>query len=232
MAALFGEGATYDAIEKQFRKYRKQAAEIKAEAAHNGISLSEVPRVRGSGSAATTPKAPRTGSRGSIVKPSSSAKGKKGIAQGSKEAGSPTKRGSRKGAGKNLTETIYVESDDDDEDTGLLDPHDVIVKSEDVGFCVLPSIEPPTFDLAAVRIKTESKDEDQIMSLNGYTHSRGRSSASLGKSRVAKKDTDGDEEMASTPTAIRSRRESAPDRSLIVPLRDASCETDVTDEVA
>ncbi|PKX89751.1 uncharacterized protein P174DRAFT_464158 [Aspergillus novofumigatus IBT 16806] len=73
MATLFGQGATYDAIEGRFRRYRKMADEVKADALSRGIT--ELPRGRngttGSASSSVTPRTPR-GPRGGITKPSSS----------------------------------------------------------------------------------------------------------------------------------------------------------------
>ncbi|KAL2852504.1 hypothetical protein BJY01DRAFT_244502 [Aspergillus pseudoustus] len=240
MAAMFGEGATYDSIEGQCRKYKRQAEELKVEAVQRGISLSDISHVRGSGSASGTPKTPRTSSRGGVAKPSSSTKGKKGSAPGSKATGSPTKRGSKKLAGRNLIEAIYVEDDDDegdedeDEDGYVADSYGVLVKSEDGDDCVLPSIEPPVYGLPGPRIKTESHGEDQDrLTHDDSSRSKSRSTTVRGKSKAPKKDADGDEEMGEfTPAGFRNKRESAPDRSLRVSLENGEYETDTSEGVA
>jgi len=52
MAAIYGEGATYDAIEKQFRRYRKIADDLRTGAQARGVNVDgPVPR---------TPRGPRS----------------------------------------------------------------------------------------------------------------------------------------------------------------------------
>ncbi|KAL2812115.1 hypothetical protein BJX63DRAFT_432926 [Aspergillus granulosus] len=238
MAALFGQGATYYTIKSQFRKYREQAKDLKKEAAQQGISFAENSHERATGFASAsaspmTPRAPRTGARGEVMKSSSSAgKGKKGSASASKATGSPTKGGPKSDAGENLIEAIFVEDDDDDDEDGCVaDSFGVLVKSENTDSCVLPSIESPVIGLVGARIKTEYQGEGQDMGINGYACARAASSAVRSKSRAPRKDFDG-YEIESAPASFRDMRESAPDRSLSVPRRDCGYETDTTDGVA
>lgn len=65
MSLVYGQGATYDAIEGRFRCYRKMADDLRAEAQARGVSMNQA------GSAPRTPRGPR-----SRPTPSSSAKGK------------------------------------------------------------------------------------------------------------------------------------------------------------
>lgn len=100
---MFGQGSTYDAIEGRFRRFRKVAEELKAEAAAQGIT--SVPRGRNSG-----PRTPRTPG-GGISKPPSSgrstARGKnKGLAA---VMDTPTKRAGRvQSRGQSVMNAILV----------------------------------------------------------------------------------------------------------------------------
>ncbi|KAL3485418.1 hypothetical protein BJX62DRAFT_242984 [Aspergillus germanicus] len=233
MAAIFSQGATYDTIESQFRKYRKQADELKKEAARQGISLSDIPRGRASApvSTATTPRTPWSNGRGGVIKaPSSTGKGK-GKGSGLKGTSTPTKPGPKKDTSGSFIEAIYVNDDDeDDEDCcGEEDFSGVRVKSEGASGSVIPSIEPPVFGLAS-RIKTESEDQDFKLLSDNY--SRATSRAARGKSRVLQKDVDGDEEMAAAPAFNRTTRENAPTPSLSISRGGEGYETDSTDGVA
>ncbi|KAL3454678.1 hypothetical protein BJX65DRAFT_301314 [Aspergillus insuetus] len=235
MAAIFGQGATNDTIEYQFRKYRRQADELKRETARQGASLSDIPRGRASApvSTSTTPRTPRTGGRGGVVKPSSSTG--KGKGSGLKGASTPTKPGSKKDTSVTLIEAIYVDDEDDEDCYGEEDSSGVRVKSEDTSGSVLPSIEPPMFGLAG-RIKTENESEDQDFKVHSDNYSRvtsqATSRAACGKSWVLQKDVDGDEEMAAAPAFNRTTRENAPTRSLSVSRGGGGYETDSTDGVA
>lgn len=64
MATMFGQGATYDAIEGRFRRYRKIADELRSEAHARGVDVSRA------GAVPRTPRGPR--SRVSKSTPSSS----------------------------------------------------------------------------------------------------------------------------------------------------------------
>ncbi|PLN78757.1 hypothetical protein BDW42DRAFT_174316 [Aspergillus taichungensis] len=103
MAVMFGQGSTYDAIEGRFRRFRKVAEELKADAAGRGIT--SVPRGRNSG-----PRTPRTPG-GGISKPSSSgrstARGKnKGLAA---VMDTPSKKGGRvQSRGQSVMNAILV----------------------------------------------------------------------------------------------------------------------------
>jgi hypothetical protein len=99
MATLFGQGATYDAIEGRFRRYRKMADEVKADALSRGIT--ELPRGRNgtTSSSSVTPRTPR-GPRGGITKPSSST-GRSRKNTVSQVLSTPTKRGQGRGGSSN-----------------------------------------------------------------------------------------------------------------------------------
>lgn len=102
MAVYFGQGATYDAIEGRFRRFRKMAEEIKAEAAGRGIT--SLPRGRNSG-----PRTPRTPGAG-VSKSSSgrsTARGRnKGLAA---VVDTPTKKGGRvQNRGQSVMNAILV----------------------------------------------------------------------------------------------------------------------------
>jgi hypothetical protein len=127
MAALFGQGATYDAIEGRFRRYRKMADEVKADAASRGIT--ELPRGRNgaTGSSAGTPRTPR-GPRGGITKPSSSSgTGRSRKSNVSQLLSTPTKRGRGGGSSSNngnsngmsFMEAIFLDDALSEEDTKM-----------------------------------------------------------------------------------------------------------------
>ncbi|RHZ65663.1 uncharacterized protein CDV56_107548 [Aspergillus thermomutatus] len=153
MATLFGQGATYDAIEGRFRRYRKMADEIKAEALSRGIT--ELPRGRNSttGNRSVTPRTPR-GPRGGITKPSSSnGTGRSRKSNVSQLLSTPTQRGQGRGGGgsnngngngMSFMEAIFLDDGVSEEDskvkneaaeilTGLVDNsavvHDLTVAS-------------------------------------------------------------------------------------------------------
>ncbi|KAI9372154.1 hypothetical protein BJX61DRAFT_542979 [Aspergillus egyptiacus] len=181
MAALFGQGATYDAIEGQFRKYRKKAEELKAEAEENGIDLSNIPRGR---TAASTPRTPR-GPRGGITKSSASAaKGKKGVA--AKSPATPSK------ASRMSLETILI---GDDEDL-------VPLKSE-------ASLETPALlgktassTVSVVIPKRRESTEDVGFSTFARGRRASRSSARGRKSTSKARDADSDEGMPLAKPAL------------------------------
>jgi hypothetical protein len=60
MAAMYGRGASYDAIEGQFRKYRRAAEQLKSEAAANGVTVPPRGRNTGAGGTPRTPRGPRS----------------------------------------------------------------------------------------------------------------------------------------------------------------------------
>lgn len=126
MAAYFGQGATYDAIEGRFRRYRKMAEELKTEARDRGIV--HVPRGRGSG--VTSPRTPRTG-RG-ITKNTSSSKSKKDSNRSNLT--SPTRRGAARpaNAGMSSLDAICLDGNTTDEEDRKLDK-EIDVKSETSG---------------------------------------------------------------------------------------------------
>lgn len=71
MATMFGQGATYDAIESRFRRYRKIADELKSEAQARGVDISHA------GAVPRTPRGPRSRVTKSTPSSSSSKRGKK-----------------------------------------------------------------------------------------------------------------------------------------------------------
>ncbi|KAF7118533.1 hypothetical protein CNMCM5793_008063 [Aspergillus hiratsukae] len=123
MATLFGQGATYDAIEGRFRRYRKMADEVKADALNRVIT--ELPRGRNgaTGSSSGTPRTPR-GPRGGITKPSSSTSGRSRKGNVSQVLSTPTKRGPNggnngNGNGMSFMEAIFLNDALSEEDTKM-----------------------------------------------------------------------------------------------------------------
>ncbi|GIJ84724.1 hypothetical protein Asppvi_003575 [Aspergillus pseudoviridinutans] len=120
MATLFGQGATYDAIEGRFRRYRKMADEVKADALSRGIT--ELPRGRNgtTSSSSVTPRTPR-GPRSGITKPSSST-GRSRKSTVSQVLSTPTKRGQGRGGSNNngngmsFMEAIFLDDGLSEED--------------------------------------------------------------------------------------------------------------------
>lgn len=118
MALLFDQGATFDALEGRFRRYRKMADELKADAYNRGIT--DIPHNVGRNSSVSgrngnttprTPRGPRGGISTSVNTPSSSSKRKRGTQQ----AQTPTKQKKNK-PGMSLMDAIYVEDADPDEE--------------------------------------------------------------------------------------------------------------------
>ncbi|GAD97992.1 hypothetical protein NFIA_022310 [Paecilomyces variotii No. 5] len=110
MALMYGRGASYDSIEGQFRKYRKQAEQLKTEASANGVTLP--PRGRGNGGTPRTPRGPR-GARNGVTKSTpSSSKGKTQQSNlDAKVLCTPSRKmGSR---GQNAIEAIDLDDDSD-----------------------------------------------------------------------------------------------------------------------
>ena len=71
MATMFGQGASYDSVEHQFRRFRKLADEMKAEAQARGVDISRA------GAVPRTPRGPRNRVSKSTPSSSSSKRGKK-----------------------------------------------------------------------------------------------------------------------------------------------------------
>ncbi|PLB45244.1 hypothetical protein P170DRAFT_277704 [Aspergillus steynii IBT 23096] len=115
MATYFGQGATYDAIEGRFRRYRKMADELKTEALERGIT--QVPR--GRGSAVSTPRTPRTG-RG-ITKNTPSTRSRKDT--NLSNLTSPTRRGAARSAnrGTSSMDAICLDGDTSDDENKKAD---------------------------------------------------------------------------------------------------------------
>ncbi|EAW08474.1 uncharacterized protein ACLA_032090 [Aspergillus clavatus NRRL 1] len=113
MATLFGQGATYDAIEGRFRRYRKMADELRSSALSRGIT--ELPRGRnGTASASSTPRTPR-GPRGGITKPGSASSTGRSRKGGVKDVpGTPSRRGAGR-AGLSLMDAIFVDAEAEEE---------------------------------------------------------------------------------------------------------------------
>ncbi|BCR84432.1 uncharacterized protein ACHE_11834A [Aspergillus chevalieri] len=95
MTAIYGEGATYDAVEKQFRRYRKMANDLRTGAQARGVNIDgPVPRTpRGSRNRAS---GLASASASKSKSNSSAAKNKKGI-EDSTVPETPTKANSRLG---------------------------------------------------------------------------------------------------------------------------------------
>ena len=71
MALVYGQGATYDAIEGRFRRYRKMADDLRSEAQLRGVSVNQV------NSTPRTPRGPRSRPTPASSKGKSSDKSKK-----------------------------------------------------------------------------------------------------------------------------------------------------------
>ncbi|KAL1867234.1 hypothetical protein Plec18167_008775 [Paecilomyces lecythidis] len=108
MAAMYGRGASYDSIEGQFRKYRRQAEQLKAEASANGVSLP--PRGRGSGGTPRTPRGPRGARNGVSKSTPSSGKGKNLDA---KVLSTPSRKSGMGNRGQNVIDAINLDDDSD-----------------------------------------------------------------------------------------------------------------------
>ncbi|KAL4884401.1 hypothetical protein BJY04DRAFT_215370 [Aspergillus karnatakaensis] len=205
MAALFGQDATYDSIQYQFRGYKTMATEIRAEATARGVRLTNLPSVKGT----RTPRTP--GSRSGVTKSSASSTGK-GRTGATKDMGTPIKPGSRKASDAVKMEVILI--DTDDEEIKEL-KSDVKLKTEPG--MILPSIEnsdpsdeanhtPGSMVSVVIPVKVEHPS----------TPTRGRPTGRTRRSTAPSKDVNGDEDMfrnESSPTPNRGRgRPRAPRR--------------------
>lgn len=122
IAALYGDGATYDAVEKRFRKFRKIADELRAEAKNNGVT---VPRGRTLTSGPLTPRTPRTRAPRNGVTKSGGSSGRSTSKFDAKLLGAPTKNGSATLC-QAIFEAISVDTDSESTSVGRS-----IIKLED-----------------------------------------------------------------------------------------------------
>ncbi|PTU23480.1 hypothetical protein P175DRAFT_0430663 [Aspergillus ochraceoroseus IBT 24754] len=166
MATLFGQGATYDAIEGRFRKYRKMADELKAEAASRGIT--ELPRGRNSSSA--TPRTPR-GPRNGITKPSPCSSTGKGRRDASRAVTSPTKRGVKKVAGRSIMDAIFVDDRPVPEDEGKIksEAAEILSGIGSAGFPDVEIISPPTSTATPITKGEDSSDHDHSTMTSAFS---------------------------------------------------------------
>lgn len=105
MATMFGQGATYDAIEGRFRRYRKIADELRVEAQARGVDVSRA------GAVPRTPRGPRNRVSKSTPSSSSSMSGKK-LDFSKEDAMTSPSKGKGKGKGKATTnDTVAGNSD-------------------------------------------------------------------------------------------------------------------------
>lgn len=106
MALMYGQGATYDAIEGRFRRFRKIADDLRAEAQSRGVNISS-----------STPRTPRGGARARPVNtPSSTAsKGKNGGSKKGDDDGvpdTPTKSNSARKPKIDVSDVIALDDSD------------------------------------------------------------------------------------------------------------------------
>lgn len=115
IAAMYGRSATYDAVESRFRKFRKIADELRAEASKNGVTVP--PRGRNGASGPSTPRTPRArGPRNGVTK-SSGSSGRSTAKLDAKLLGTPTKIGGRT-LGQTMLDAIAVDTDSESNGTG------------------------------------------------------------------------------------------------------------------
>ena len=98
---MFGQGATYDAIEGRFRRYRKIADELRSEAQARGVDISRA------GAVPRTPRGPRSRVSKPTPSSSSSKRGRKLDFDKEDMLESPTK-----GKGKTTTNATAAEKSD------------------------------------------------------------------------------------------------------------------------
>ncbi|BCS18940.1 uncharacterized protein APUU_11768S [Aspergillus puulaauensis] len=128
VAALFGQGATYDSIEGQCRKYRKMAEELRTDATKQRVSIAGTPRSRGKIGTRTPQEA-----QSRVTKPLSASptKGKTGV---TKTPNTPTKK-----RAKNNVEGSLMDADIESNNANVgAEPMNIIPSIEEAKF------EPPT----------------------------------------------------------------------------------------
>lgn len=155
MAFFFGQGATYDAIEGRFRRYRKMADDLRREAQARGVDVSS--------SAPRTPRGPRNRAPASSSKsnqPSTSKSRKVGLEKGGAPE-TPTKKGNGQGKGKgsNATNAIRLDSSSY-EPEGKKDADELFVKMEGIktesGVRRSPTVPVPSRAMPIPRVKPEN----------------------------------------------------------------------------
>ncbi|KAL5052125.1 hypothetical protein BDW71DRAFT_202256 [Aspergillus fruticulosus] len=149
IAAIFGKGATRDSIQHQIRSIKATAEKIKAEAAKNGVDVSNLASVRST--------APIT-SRSRVTKPSgtpSTGKGKKSAIKGFT---TPTQSGSRKSAANSLMGAIFVDSDKDEPGADENDADGAKVKTENADAGIIHSIEGDDGHVVGVVVPVKQED--------------------------------------------------------------------------
>ncbi|RDW70751.1 uncharacterized protein DSM5745_08262 [Aspergillus mulundensis] len=207
VAALFGQGATYDSIEGQCRKYRKMADELKAEAAKNGTVTS-------------APKTPRTGNR--VLKPTATPSTGK-----SKKA---SKNLARNGA---LIKSVFVGNDDNDGEAGA-DSTGVAPKIEIEDTDIIPSIERDDDAQEQVEVVVPVKQEDIFASGNRDTAAS--SSFFRTRRSAAPVDSDSEDEYmespnsSPTPQGIRGQTRTRPSRVSAAPRQSYVDRLEATDD--
>ncbi|KAJ9316374.1 hypothetical protein DTO271D3_3387 [Paecilomyces variotii] len=156
MAAMYGRSASYDSIEGQFRKYRRQAEQLKSEAVANGVSVP--PRGRGNGGTPRTPRGPR-GPRNGVTKstPSSGKSHRSNL--DAKILSTPSKKGGLGKRGQSVVDAINL---DDDSDISMLNiKTPVQIKSENVesGSSFTDEYKTETSVLSSIENARDDKDK-------------------------------------------------------------------------
>lgn len=127
---MYGRGASYDAIEGQFRKYRRAAEQIKSEAAASGITIPPRGRNAGAGGTPRTPRGPR-GSKNGVSKTTPSSGRNQQSKLDAKIFTTPSKKSSFTNRGQSVLDAISL--DDCDSDISMLNiKTPVKVKTENI----------------------------------------------------------------------------------------------------
>ncbi|KAL4943880.1 hypothetical protein BDV06DRAFT_220839 [Aspergillus oleicola] len=219
IAAMFGQGTTYDTIEYRFRIYRKAAEKLKVEAANNGVSLDKIPRGR---QTTRTPQTPRSsGNRIAKTSASASTSAGKGRKNNAKGFSTPTKSARKRTGGMSLLQPILVHSDEEDtEDEGEAKEEDDMCKfkteMETAG--VIPSIEDSGIEGAAANTQLREGLVTAVKEEDVFTVASGRG-LPLSRSHImAGPPADSDDDMCMdsggiSPTPQRHGRRRSPSRS-------------------
>ncbi|KAL4999274.1 hypothetical protein BDV10DRAFT_184437 [Aspergillus recurvatus] len=223
IAAIFGRGATRDSIQHQMRSVKAAAEKIKAEAAKNGIDVSNLASVRST--------APIT-SRGRVTKLSGTPSTGKGRKSTTKGFVTPTQSSSRKYTANSLMEAIFVDSDKDEPRANENDADATKIKTDDGAANIIHSIEGDDSHMVSVVVPVKQED---VFTTTAGREKPGSTSDVRGHKSVCPLDLDDDEYMelpceSTTPRVKQKHSHTRPSRAAAGPRETYVDKMDSTDE--
>ncbi|KAL4972557.1 hypothetical protein BDW66DRAFT_154595 [Aspergillus desertorum] len=223
IAAIFGRGATRGSIQHQMRSVRGAAEKIKAEAARNGIDMSNLAGVR-----STAP----TTSRVHVTKPSGTPSTAKGRKCATKGLATPTQSNSRKSAADSLMEAIFVDTDEDERHANEDDADAAKAKTEDADADIIHSIKRDDGPMVGVVVSIKQED---VFPETARREKPASTSNARGHRSAGLRDSDNYDYMESPGTspalqAIQAHSRTQPSRASALSHRSYVDKQDFTDE--